>query len=73
MSAQALAEIHPDRLYSQMEVAPVLRRSIAWMERSRRDGVHCHLEGTDIARAGVPTEKHVHNVHQVHAADVLEL
>ena len=38
----------------------------------RRDGVHCHLVG-DIARAGVPTENHVHNVHNVHTEDEIEV
>ncbi len=39
----------------------------------RRDGVHCHLEGTDSARAGVPTENKVHHVHHVHTEDEIEV
>ena len=42
MSQQALSAtlsaIEPDTLYTQTELAPVLRKSLAWFERSRWAG-----------------------------------
>ncbi len=38
MSQQALSAIEPDALYTQTELAPVLRKSLAWFERSRWAG-----------------------------------
>ena len=38
----------------------------------RKDGVHCHLVG-DSARAGVPTGNNVHQVHQVHPDEDIEV
>ena len=38
MTTQALSTIQPDALYTQTELAPLLRKSLAWFERARWDG-----------------------------------
>ena len=38
MSQQTVSAIQPDALYTQTELAPVLRKSLAWFERSRWAG-----------------------------------
>ncbi len=38
MPQQALTAIEPDALYTQTELAPVLRKSLAWFERARWAG-----------------------------------
>lgn len=38
MAHQTLTAIEPDALYTQTELAPILRKSLAWFERSRWAG-----------------------------------
>ena len=38
MSQQTFSAIEPDALYSQTDLAPVLRKSLAWFERARWAG-----------------------------------
>ncbi len=55
--------------------APALRQvgiKVTIETTRRKDGVYCHLMG-DNARAGVPTENHVHHVHQVHPEGEIEV